>query len=376
VRLTHAVLATARAHGAVTVNHAGVVAFARSGDRVTAARVEDRLTGRTHEVAARFIVNATGIWGERVAALEREPSFRITHSKGSHVVLRAGVVRASPAVVIPETDDGRLAFIVPWAGRPLLGTTDTPYEGDLDAPEATASDVAYLLGHANRYLNRPIGPDDVTAAWAGIRPLVAAASGASTSGLSRDHVVSVSAGGVISVVGGKLTSYRHMAEDAVDVIVARDGGVRPCRTADLALAGAEHLAAAAADVAASSLGADQQTHLLEAYGSRARDVVALSRAERSLAAPLAPGSPVIGAEVVHAVRSEQAVTLTDAMFLRTRLAAVDDASAAAALEAVTGIMARALEWDQAEVRRQRDAYESAAERGRRWRYPRVSVAAG
>jgi len=375
VRLTHAVLATARAHGAVTVNHAAVVAFARSGDRVTAARVEDRLTGRTHEVAARFIVNATGIWGERVAALEREPSFRITHSNGSHVVLRAGVVRASPAVVIPETDDGRLAFIVPWAGRPMLGTTDTRYDGDLEAPDATESDVSYLLDHANRYLNRPIGPDDVTAAWAGIRPLVAAA-GASTACLSRDHVVSVSAGGVISVVGGKLTSYRHMAEDALDVIVARDGGVRPCRTAELALAGAEHLAAAAADVAASSLGADQQTHLLEAYGSRAREVVAHARAERSLDAPVAPGSPVIGAEVVHAVRSEQAVTLTDAMFLRTRLAAVDEASAAAALEAVTGIMARALEWDQAEVRRQRDAYEAAAERGRRWRYPRVSAAAG
>jgi glycerol-3-phosphate dehydrogenase len=375
VRLTHAVLATARAHGAVTINHAKVVDFTRSGDRVTGARVEDRLTGRVHEVTARFVVNAAGIWGERVAALERSPAFRIRHSKGAHVVLRAGAVRLSTALVIPETDDGRLAFIVPWAGRPLLGTTDTPYDGDLESPDAAASDVAYLLQHANRYLRRAVRVEDVTAAWAGIRPLVAAAAAASTAGLSRDHVVSVSAGGVVSIVGGKLTSYRHMAEDAVDAIVARDGGGRPCRTADLMLAGADGLDAARADLAASSLAADQQAHLLEAYGSGSRAVLGLVRSEPQLGGRLEPDLPVSGAEVVHAVRSEQAVTLTDVMFLRTRLAAVDESSADDAVEAVAGIMARALEWDQAEVRRQRDAYAATAERERRWREPRLSVPA-
>lgn len=375
VRLVHAVLATARAHGAVTVNHAKVVAIARAGDRVTGARVEDRLSGRVYDVPARFVVNATGVWAERVAALERAPEFRIRHSTGAHLVLRAGAIRASTAIVIPETDDGRLAFIVPWAGRPLLGTTDTPYEGDLEAPEASAPDAAYLLEHANRYLRVPLRVEDVTAAWAGIRPLVAAADRGSTSALSRDHVVSVSPGGMISIVGGKLTSYRHMAEDTVDAIASRDGGGRPCRTADLALAGGEGLDAVRAEIAASSLAADEQAHLLEAYGARAHDVLVLARSEPMLAARLAPDVPVIGAEVVHAVRSEQAVTLTDVMFLRTRLALVDDAAADGAVDAVAAIMARALEWDQAEVRRQRDAYAAAADRARGWRPPRLSVSA-
>jgi glycerol-3-phosphate dehydrogenase len=375
VRLTHAVLATARAHGAVTLNHAPVVALVRSGDRVTGARVEDRLTGRVLDVPARFTVNATGVWGERVAALDRRPSFRIRHSKGSHVVLRAGAVRTSHAIVIPETDDGRLAFIVPWAGRLLLGTTDRPYDGDLDAPGATASEVAYLLEHASRYLRSPLRVEHVTAAWAGIRPLVAAAEDQSTSGLSRDHVVSVSAGGMLSIVGGKLTSYRHMAEDTVDAIVSRDGGARPCRTAEVAIEGAEGIDAARAEIAGTSLAADQASHLIDAYGGRAHDVLALARSDPSLAARVVSGSSVIGAEVVYAVKSEQAVNLTDVMYLRTRLAAIDEASADSAVEAVAGIMARVLDWDQAEIRRQRDAYAAVADRERRWRAPRPSAPA-
>ncbi|MCL6640771.1 MAG: glycerol-3-phosphate dehydrogenase/oxidase, partial [Candidatus Rokubacteria bacterium] len=241
VRLTHAVLAAARAHGAVTANYAAVTGLVRTGTAVSGAVVEDRLRGGTLTVPARFVVNATGIWGDAVAALDASPPFRIRHSKGTHLVLRDGVVRTETAIVIPETDDGRLAFIVPWAGRPLLGTTDEPYDGDLSEPRATPGDVRYLLEHANRYLRRPLEAADVTAAWSGIRPLVAAAAEGATAGLARDHLVSVSAGGLISVVGGKLTSYRKMAEDAVDAVVRREGTRRPCRTAGMMLAGAEAL---------------------------------------------------------------------------------------------------------------------------------------
>ncbi|MDR7542917.1 MAG: glycerol-3-phosphate dehydrogenase/oxidase [Armatimonadota bacterium] len=376
VRLTHAVLATARMHGAVTVNHAEVRTLLRAGGAVAGARVEDRLTGRSYDAPARFVVNATGIWGERVAALDGMPPFRIRHSKGTHLVLRAGAIRASGALVIPETDDGRLAFIVPWAGRPLVGTTDEPYEGDLADPRATPGDVRYLLDHANRYLRRRLDPGDVTAAWSGIRPLVAAAAGGATAGLARDHVVSVSAGGLVSIVGGKLTSYRKMAEDAVDVVVRREGTRRPCRTADMRLAGAEALHETQAALAVSRLGAEQQTHLFEAYGSRAREILALIRADPALASPLHPTAPAIGAEVVYACRAEMAVSLSDVMFLRTRLGRIDAAAAAEAAPAVAALMAQELRWEPAEVRRQREQFEAALERERAWMTPAATTAGG
>ncbi len=368
VRLTHGVLATARAHGAVTVNYAAVTGLLRSNVRVTGAHAEDRLTGRAFDVPARFVVNATGIWGERVAHLDRTPPFRVRHSKGSHLVLREGAVNVSTAIVIPETDDGRLAFIVPWAGRPLLGTTDDHYNGDLSNPTVTPEDITYLLEHANRYLRRPLRYQDVTAAFAGIRPLVAAASGP-TSALARDHIVATSPGGLISIVGGKLTSYRRMAEDAVNAMVAQEGGHRPCRTTTLSLAGAEGLNEVRAEVGRSHLAPDQKVRLLEWYGSAARDLLSLMHAEPVLAHRLAQGTAATAAEVVYACRAEEAVTLADGMFLRTRLAVIDGDAADAAVDTVAELMARELNWDAAESRRQRTAYEAQRSRERGWKSP-------
>jgi glycerol-3-phosphate dehydrogenase len=368
VRLTHGVLATARAHGAVTVNYAAVRELLRSGSQVTGGRVEDRLTGRSFDVAARFVVNATGIWGERVADLDPTPSFRVRHSKGTHLVLREGAVNVSAAIVIPETDDGRLAFIVPWAGRPLLGTTDDHYDGDLSHPLVTPEEVAYLLDHANRYLRRPLQRDDVTAAFAGIRPLVAAASGP-TSALARDHVVAVSPGGMISIIGGKLTSYRKMAQDTVDAIVARDGSRLPCRTAMISLAGADGLNEARAEASRSHLAADQKIRLLEWYGAAVLDLLAFMQADPPLANRLAPGIAAVAAEVAYACRAEAAVSLADCMFLRTRLAVIDGEAAEVAVDTVAALMASELKWDAAEARRQRDAYEAQRDRERSWMAP-------
>ncbi len=363
VRLTHAVLATARAHGALACNYAAVTALRREGDRITGAAVEDRLTGRSFEVSARFVVNATGIWGEQVAALDPKPEFRIRHSKGSHLVLRPGAVAHKEAIVIPETDDGRLAFIVPWAGRHVLGTTDDAYDGDLSSPLVSGGDVDYLLDHANRYLRRPLGKGDVTAAFAGIRPLVAAASGP-TSVMGRDHHVAVSPGGLISIVGGKLTGYRAMAEDTVDAITSRDGSRRQCRTASLPLASAAGLDEARTALSASGLAADQQTHLLESYGAQSLDLLALMRADQALATRLVPGIAVTAAEVVYACRAEQAATLADCMFLRTRLAVLDTEAAEGAVATVASLMAAELGWDAAEIHRQRQTYEARRDRER------------
>jgi glycerol-3-phosphate dehydrogenase len=366
VRLTHTVLATARAHGAITVNHAAVTSLLRIGTTISGARVEDRLTGQAFDVPARAVINAAGIWGERVALLDGAPSFRIRHSKGTHLTLREGAVKTDIALVIPETDDGRLAFIVPWAGRPLLGTTDDPYDGDLSDPRATPADVAYLLDHANRYLRRPLRRKDVTAAWAGIRPLVAAADGASTSAVARDHVVAVSSGGMISIVGGKLTSYRKMAEDAVDALVRREGTSRPCRTRDMMLAGADALEETQRALAASGLSPLVRARLYESYGSAARDILDLIRSEPDLSHPLHPAAATIAAEVVYACRAELAVSLSDVMFLRTRLGEIDDAAAAEAAPGVADLMARELGWDAAEAGRQRQVFEAELDRERMW----------
>ncbi|MDQ7840624.1 MAG: glycerol-3-phosphate dehydrogenase/oxidase [bacterium] len=366
VRLTHAVLATARAHGAVACNYAAVTALRREGGRIMGAAVEDRLTGRSFEVSARFVVNAAGIWGEQVAGLDPKPEFRIRHSKGSHLVLRPGAVAHKEAIVIPETDDGRLAFIVPWAGRHVLGTTDDAYNGDLSSPLVTEADVDYLLDHANRYLRRPLGNGDVTGAFAGIRPLVASASGP-TSVMGRDHHVAVSPGGLISIVGGKLTGYRAMAEDTVDAITARDGSRRQCRTANLPLAGAAGLEEARTALSTSGLAADQQIHLLESYGAGSLDLLALIQSEPALADRLVPGIAVTAAEVVYSCRAEQTATLADCMFLRTRLAVLDAGAAYAAVETVVSLMAAELGWDAAEVSRQRDAYEEQRDRESGWK---------
>lgn len=367
VRLTHAVLATARMHGAITLNYAKVVDLARSGGLLTGARVEDRLSGRLIEVSARFIVNATGIWAERVADMDGPAPFRLRHSVGTHLVLRPGAIRTSIAVVIPETDDRRLAFIIPWAGRFMLGTTDLPYDGDLSAPMPTSGEVDYLLSHANRYLRRPLTLDDVSGVFAGVRPLLAA--GNSTSALPRDHRVTLSPGGLISIVGGKLTTYRKMAEDTVNVIATRDGTHRRCRTAHIPLAGSSNLTVAREALTNSPLSADQQTHLLAAYGSAALDVLALINAEPSLGRQLVEGLPVSAAEVVYACRAEQAVSLTDCLYLRTRLAVLDAAAADGAVDDVGVLMAAELGWDAAERRQQQRMYEERRDRERAWHRP-------
>ncbi len=364
VRLTLTVLATSRRYGASTGNYARVCEFLYRSARITGVRIEDRLTGQIHEVAARHVVNATGIWSERVAELDAPPPMRIRHSKGIHLVLQKGCLASDTSVVIPETDDGRLLFLTPWVGHMLLGTTDDPYAGPLDAPEATAGEIVYLLEHANRYLRPPVGPDKIAGLYAGLRPLIASRD-AAPSNLSREHAVVTSPSGLISIVGGKLTSYRKMAEDTVDEIVRRDGEYRPCRTASLALAGTEGWEEAREELAASGLRADQQEHLIVAYGARVQEILAIAKETADLRLPLTPDEPVLSAEVLYACRAEMCVSLEDFMFLRSRLSIVAEDAGAAVVEHVANLMTAELGWDAAERARQRAMWEAAVARERR-----------
>jgi len=362
VRLTLSVLAVARRCGAATANYALARSFVYAQGRVAGARVEDRLTGRTVDVRARHVVNATGVWAERAASMDGPPQFRIRPSKGVHLVLQGQVLPAETAVLIPQTDDGRLAFLVPWSGRVILGTTDDRYDGEIDAPAATEAEVAFLLRQANRVLRQAVEAADVLGVYAGLRPLVE--GGSQSADLPREHAVVESPRGLVSIVGGKLTSYRRMAEDTVDVLARRDGERRPCRTSTLPLADAEGLDAARQALAREGLPRNVQQHLLAAYGAAAADILAIANGDTALRAPLAEELPVLAAEVVYACRHEMAVTLADMMFLRTRLSILCEDAGEAAAARVADLMSVGRGWDGAEKLRQRAAWEAMVDRER------------
>jgi glycerol-3-phosphate dehydrogenase len=359
VRLTHAVLATARRFGATTLNY--VEATAVHAGRPVRVTLLDRLFGASATIDARFVVNAAGVWaGDLAARGGARDAFHIARSKGVHLVL-AAPRSLHHALVIPETDDGRLAFAVPWRGRLILGTTDDPYGGDPDRPTTTAADAGYLIDHFNRYLIQPVGPSDVIGAYAGLRPLVRRGDVRSAA-LSRSHEVVDHGNGLVSIIGGKLTTYRRMAEDTVDVLVRRDRRQAPCRTRTLVLDGGERPDEVAASLSpaasAAGLGPETIDHLYGTYGSRGLRILQLARGD-SLSRPLVPGLPVLAAEVVYGCREEQLVSLADFMFFRSRLAILDAAHGRGAAATIAGLMAAELGWSAGEQSRQREAYEAA-----------------
>jgi glycerol-3-phosphate dehydrogenase len=363
VRLTHAVLATARFLGASTLNYVQVEKLSREGQRWTAA-ILDRMVSARHVLRARHVVNAAGIWAEEVARMGGDVPFQIRHSKGTHLVLRRSELLNGAAMVIPETDDKRLAFLVPWRGKVLLGTTDTPFTGSITAPVTTADDARYLLDHLNRYLQVKVSEDDIVGAFAGLRPLVG--QGERPADVSRDHQVVEHKGGLVSIIGGKLTTYRKMAQDVVDVLVRRDGRKVRCRTHERVLSGGEDpersRAALARAVANMGVDEDQTAHLYHTYGNRAQRIVRLMAQERALRRRLLPDFPFVGAEVVYACRDEQALSLGDWLILRTRLGLLDRNHAAGCAREVARLMGLELGWTEADQIQQFETFENALSR--------------
>ena len=354
-RLTLAVARTAADYGAAIANYARLVEFGKDDDgHVRSARV--LADGETIDVQARLVVNATGVWADDVRALDEgtHPS-SIRPAKGVHITVPWSLIQNRIAAVIPVPKDRRSVFVVPWGGEggdhrfTYIGTTDTDYDGAIDDPQITPDDVEYLLRAINAAVTTTVSQSDILGTWAGLRPLVRAATSERTADLSRRHSVRSSDSGVITVTGGKLTTYRRMAADAVDVAVERLGidGRRPSRTKRVRLHGA-------AGWDAAELPADLATR----YGSDARDVLALASAEPALAEPIVPGLSYTKAEVVYAVRAEMARTVDDVLSRRTRARLLArDASAAVAPE-VVALMASELEWTDAERERQVDRYRT------------------
>ncbi|MDE3231154.1 MAG: glycerol-3-phosphate dehydrogenase/oxidase, partial [Chloroflexota bacterium] len=248
-RLVVAVLRTANRFGAAIANYAAVTGFEKANGKLAAAHVHDALGDRDITIRARHIVNAGGVFAERITALTGDESkVHVAPSKGVHLIVaseRVGVT--DTGIVLPETDDGRILFIVPWEERAIIGTTDTG-EGDLDHPEATPEDIDYLLRHVNRYLNVNLTTDDLISAYAGYRPLVKSRERPSAN-LSRTHVVVEENNGMVTIVGGKMTTYRRMAQDTVDTLVKRDQMPVAHPTEKLALSGAINWKRAQAELA-------------------------------------------------------------------------------------------------------------------------------
>ena len=358
-RLCVTVLRTAAANGAVAANGCAVVGIDKdAAGRATGVEVE--ADGRRFHVTATAIVNATGVWSDDVRSLDdgaHPDSMR--PAKGIHVTVPWEKVRNDIAVVIPVPKDKRSLFVVPWGPRPdgtfehtYVGTTDTDYDGPLDDPQCTADDLAYVLRALNASVSTGITADDITGVWAGLRPLVKAAETDRTADLSRRHRVTTAPSGVVSVTGGKLTTYREMAENTIDVVLEQIGRTAKCRTKRLRLVGGEGFrdSAPAGSTAA---------HLAGRFGTEATAIDALVAGDPSLGAPLVPGLPYLRAEAVHSARHEMVRSLDDALSRRTRARLVDRRACVEHAADIAALLAPELGWDADETRRQVEQFRAS-----------------
>ncbi len=370
-RHTVAVVRTAVAHGALAASGVEVTGFLRDGDRVVGVEAEDHETGARLTVHARVVVGATGVWTDRTRALLGEAAadaHPVRPSKGVHLVVPRTAIDLTTALITRTPSS--VLFLLPWGQTWLVGTTDTPWDGDLDEPTATAEDVQYLLDQANRWLVRPLTHDDVIGVYAGLRPLLVAdqhLDPEQTAKLSREHAVTSPAPGLVQIAGGKYTTYRVMAKDVVDAATEHlPFEVPACRTESVPLAGAEGFDELWQGrdflTAEAGLTGAETRRLLHRYGADVRDVLALVDEEPELGGRLHPDAAVLRAEVRYAATHEGARHLDDVLVRRTHLALVTrDAGDSVALEAAR-IVAPVLGWDDERVEAEVAAYRAAVPR--------------
>lgn len=357
-RLNLMLVLTAEHLGATVANYADVQALTTERSRISGATIRDAQTGTDIPVRARAVLNAAGPYADAVRRLE-DPGCAplLRTSSGVHVVVRGDLCPPDTGLLIPKTEDGRVVFILPWLGHTLIGTTDHPAAPD-PSPQASPEDVAYLLAHANRYLADPLQPQDVRSAWSGLRPLVrdprSRGRDKRTAELARTHVIEEGPHGLITVVGGKWTTYRRIAREAVDHLV-RSGVLHALPAAaaeETPILGAGDFSAdlARTEQTRHDLPPDVADHLAHSYGDRMRAIARLMAAGH--AARLVPGFPHVEAEVLWAVRAEHAQRPMDVLARRLRLAFLDRGAAALSLRRVAALMAAELAWPPDRVSRE------------------------
>jgi glycerol-3-phosphate dehydrogenase len=361
VRLVLTILGEAERFGAVMLNGAEVTeVLARNGRAVGVAAVEAD-SGERFEVEAESVVNATGVWADRIGAevADEEDVPRISPSRGTHVLLdRADLSTGSAACIVPA-GEGRHIFALPWYGRTLIGTTDNDYDGDIDHPRPAEDDVEYLLDAVNAFFGASVSDSDLVGAYAGVRPLLSTGDPKKSVDISRKAELYETSSGLLTITGGKLTTWRRMAKQTVDRLVEREGRAAPCHTAELPLgreAQPEELDAP------EGVGAEAIAQLSFRYGYAARAVLQLARENPKLAAPIVSGRPDLLAEVVIAARREQARCVADVLLRRTRLGllAAPQLRDAAAVRTVAELLGKELGWSRKQVKREAEAWPAAA----------------
>lgn len=353
-RLTLANVRSAHRHGALTANYAEAMSFDSAGGRIRGARIRDRVSGEEFMVRASVVVNACGPWSDGVRGVSSEQVLlRLT--KGAHAAVPRHRLGNSEAITITSPIDGRVMFILPWGNVSYIGTTDTDCEEDPDDLRANAEDVIYLLRSANAFFpNARLQPEDVISTWAGLRPLLKPDHSMDPDSVSREHKIVEDASGLISIVGGKLTTYRRMAAEVVDKVARRlhelDGRGKPRRadTAKEPLPGGEtkDLGVLATELVREGLAPDVAEHLVRAYGSEAAAVVRMASSDPLLQEPIVHGHPAMRAELLYAMRREMSITLCDLLIRRTHIFYEAAEQAAKEAEWVADFAAQEMGWDE------------------------------
>ena len=341
-RLGWALVRTAANLNCVALNYAEATGLVESRGAIKGVRVRDLVGGGEWVARGAVVVNATGPFADTLRAMDEPgPGPGVVLSRGAHIVVSSTFLPGAAALLVPYTDDGRVLFAIPWHGHVVIGTTDVPVQNPSREPLPSDEEVDYLLDHAGRYLLRPLGRADILSAWAGLRALVPEGSGGSTAALSRDHRVSVSRRGMVTVAGGKWTTCRRVGQDAVDM-AADAGGLSPAPsvTANLRL-----------------YGYTTRRDLLDpwrVYGAQADDVAAMEDEDRRLGRLMHPGLPYRLSQAAWAARHELAVRVEDVLARRTRALFLNAKAAVAAAPEVARVMAAELghggDWVEAEVR--------------------------
>ncbi len=351
-RLVLTLVRTAASYGAHAASRTQVIELTKSGaGRVNGAVLKDLETGRTFTVHAKHVINSTGVWTEETEDLAGgKGGLKVLASKGIHIVVPRDRIKGTSGLIL-QTEKSVL-FVIPWSRYWIIGTTDTPWKQDFQHPVATKADIDYVLEHANAVLADPLTPDDIIGTYAGLRPLLQPEmkEGTSSAKVSREHTVAAPAPGFTVIAGGKLTTYRVMAEDAVDFALGAEAQGRPSVTNNIPLLGAVGLAAMANQTRSyqKKFGWSKQMidHLLHRYGSMINEIVAICNDDPSMAQPVAGAEAYLRAEIHYAVTREGVLHLEDILLHRTRINYEFADRGLGALEDIASIAAAALGWDK------------------------------
>lgn len=384
-RLTLESALDAVGHGAIVATWARCNAFIKDEHgRITGAKIRNQFTGEVREVKAKVTINATGPWTDRTIAMSRQDAPTLLRpTKGVHIVVDAEKLPVNNAVVCFHPEDRRVLFAIPWGDRTYIGTTDTDHKGDPGACFATLEDVDYLIKASNFYFpDHHIGRDDVMSTWAGLRPLIVE-EGVAESAVSREHEILVGADGLITIAGGKLTTYRRMSAEVVDTAVKmlRLGGhlkdkLKAAHTDTEPLPGAvgwpdnddhEGVAKMVMEAAKERISIESARLLANTYGMRALRVAELVANDESLARPMVTGRPEIFAQIDWAVREEMAATLTDMLIQRTQIFYRDEDQGLQSARVIAHYMGTLLGWDDVAIQRNVDQYAHDVALSRAWR---------